>query len=163
MTMRRTMLMLLCLFMLWPVSAYAIEIGREAPDFKKKSSQGQVQLSEYEGRKNVVLALYFAVFTPVWKEELLSFQRDIDKFEKLDAQVVGVSDDSLEKLEKFESEYGITFPLVSDVEKDVRKLYGWGRRTYLIDKQGIVRFMQKGVPDNEKFLQELKKLSPQKY
>ena len=76
----------------------------------------------------------------------------------MDAQVVGVSDDSLEKLEKFESEYGISFPLVSDVEKDVRKLYGWGRRTFLVDKQGIVRFMQKGIPDNEKFLQELIKL-----
>lgn len=71
---------------------------------------------------------------------------------------MGVSDDSLQKLEKFKSEYGITFPLVSDIEKDVRKLYGWGRRTYLIDKNGYVRFMQKGVPDNNRFFQELIKL-----
>lgn len=71
---------------------------------------------------------------------------------------MGVSDDDLETLEKFKSEYGITFPLVADEKRVVRKLYGWGRRTYLIDKNGIIRFKQKGVPGNEQFLQELNKL-----
>ena len=57
---------------------------------------------------------------------------------------MGVSDDDLQTLEKFESEFGITFPLVADEKKVVRKLYGWGRRTFLIDKEGIIRLKDKG-------------------
>lgn len=71
---------------------------------------------------------------------------------------MGVSDDDLETLEKFKSEYAISFPLVADPQKAVRKLYGWGRRTYLIDKEGLVRFKHKGVPDNKELLNELAKL-----
>ncbi|MDH3975083.1 MAG: redoxin domain-containing protein [Deltaproteobacteria bacterium] len=87
-----------------------------------------------------------------------AFQKDLEKFEKLNAQVLGVSDDDLETLEKFRDEHGITFPLIADDARKARKAYGWGRQTYLIDKKGIVRFMQKGVPDNELFLKELEKL-----
>ena len=141
-----------------PSMALSVDVGDPAPDFNLVSTQGGLQLSDYEGKKNVVLALYFAAFTPVWKEELLSFKRDLEKFENLNAQVVGVSGDDLQTLEKFESEFGITFPLVADEKKAVRKLYGWGRRTYLIDKEGIIRFKDKGVPKNEEFLQELEKL-----
>ncbi len=69
-----------------------------------------------------------------------------------------MSDDDLETLEKFQKEYAITFPLIADKGRKVRKSYGWGRVTYLIDKKGIVRFKQDGIPENEMFLQELKKL-----
>jgi len=61
----------------------------------------------------------------------------------------------METLEKFVREENISFPLIADTEKDIRKKYGRGRITYLIDKQGIIRFIQKGVPENEDFLEQL--------
>jgi len=76
----------------------------------------------------------------------------------LDAQIIGVSTDSMETHRKFANENGIDFPLISDEEKTIKKLYGWGRVTYLIDKSGVVRFVQKGVPKNQDFLNELKQL-----
>ena len=91
-------------------------------------------------------------------DEVLAFQRDLEEFTKLNAQVIGVSRDSMQENRRFVDENGIDFPLVSDENKSIRKLYGRGRVTYLIDKNGVVQFIQKGVPDNQVFLNELKKL-----
>jgi peroxiredoxin Q/BCP len=88
-----------------------------------------------------------------------SFQRDLEKFEDLDTQVLGVSGDSMETHMKFAKKYDITFPLISDKDKEIKGIYGRNRITYLIDKKGIIRFIQKGVPDNKDFLKEIKKLS----
>jgi len=76
----------------------------------------------------------------------------------LDAQVIGVSRDSMQENQRFVDKNGIEFPLISDESKSIRKLYGRGRVTYLIDKKGIVQFIQKGVPNNQDFLNALKKL-----
>ena len=72
--------------------------------------------------------------------------------------MIGVSTDAMEDHRKFAKENGIEFPLVSDDRRAVKKAYGWGRVTYLIDKNGIVRFVQKGVPDNRVFLERLRAL-----
>jgi peroxiredoxin Q/BCP len=88
-----------------------------------------------------------------------SFQRDLEKFERLEAQILGVSSDSMETHMKFAKEYDISFPLITDSEKQIKNVYGSSRITYLIDKKGIIRFIQKGVPENKDFLRELKKLS----
>jgi peroxiredoxin Q/BCP len=85
-------------------------------------------------------------------------QKDIERFEGLDTQVLGVSPDSIETHKKFAAEYGITFPLISDENNAIRKLYASGRITYLIDKQGVIRYIQEGVPKNRKFLKQIKKL-----
>jgi len=76
----------------------------------------------------------------------------------LDAQVIGVSRDSMQENQRFVAQNEIDFPLISDESKSIRKLYGRGRVTYLIDKNGVIQFVQKGVPDNQDFLDELKKL-----
>lgn len=65
----------------------------------------------------------------------------------------------MDTIEKFIAENGIEFPLVSDSDKQFRNAYGRGRLTYLIDKQGIIRFIQKGVPSNEDFVEQLKMLN----
>jgi peroxiredoxin Q/BCP len=88
-----------------------------------------------------------------------SFQRDLEKFESLNTQILGVSGDSLETHMKFAEKYAIAFPLISDGNMQIKNLYGRNRITYLIDKQGIIRFIQKGVPDNKEFLKEIRKLS----
>ena len=51
--------------MLTPAVSFALDVGDKAPLFGGNSTQGYIQLSDYFGKKNVVLALYFAVFTPV--------------------------------------------------------------------------------------------------
>lgn len=89
---------------------------------------------------------------------MLNFQRDLEAFNRLGAQVIGVSNDSMETNLRFKAENSITFPLVSDTGKAIKKQYGRGRVTYLIDKQGIVRWRQNGVPDNQAFLRKLKEL-----
>ena len=60
---------LLCLLMLggtlFPAAAFGLEVGDKAPAFTGESTQGTISLGDFTGKKNVVLALYFAVFTPV--------------------------------------------------------------------------------------------------
>lgn len=89
-----------------------------------------------------------------------AFQRDLEEFERLNAQVLGVSDDSMETHRKFAKENRISFPLIADEDGKIAKRYHGGRVTYIIDKKGIIRFVQKGVPDNDLLLRELEKLSP---
>jgi len=86
-----------------------------------------------------------------------AFQNDIARFEKLNVQVLGVSSDSLETHQAFSDQLGLSFPLVVD-DGSIRKIYGSGRITHLIDQNGIVRYVHKGMPDNEKLLQEVSNL-----
>ena len=88
-----------------------------------------------------------------------SFQMDLEQFEKLNAQVIAVSPDSLETHEKFSKKYNLTFPLVADTDNEVRKLYDKGRITFLIDTKGIIRFIQNGVPENKDFLSKLREIN----
>ena len=48
-----------------PTAALSLDVGDPAPEFTAVSTQGQIQLTDFKEKKNVVLALYFAVFTPV--------------------------------------------------------------------------------------------------
>ena len=64
----------------------------------------------------------------------------------------------METLKKFVEEEGVKLKLIADTGKEIKKLYGSGRVTYLIDKRGYIRFIQKGVPNNEDFLQQLQLL-----
>jgi peroxiredoxin Q/BCP len=89
---------------------------------------------------------------------LVAFQRDLEKFRKEDTLIIGVSKDSMETNKKFTKEYDIRFPMISDKDNNIRRLYGGGRITYLIDKNGVIQFIQKGVPENDAFLKALKKL-----
>ncbi len=86
-----------------------------------------------------------------------AFQRDLSRFEELSAQVLGVSSDSLETHYKFSRKYDLSFPLIAD-DGRLKELYGQRRITYIIDRQGTLRFIQKGVPENEELLEELMKL-----
>jgi peroxiredoxin Q/BCP len=59
------MILILLLTLTVPLTTFALEVGDKAPLFKGTSTQGDIRLTDYLGKKNVVLALYFAVFTPV--------------------------------------------------------------------------------------------------
>jgi peroxiredoxin Q/BCP len=86
-----------------------------------------------------------------------AFQDDFARFAKLNAQVLGVSSDSLETHREFAAKLGLDFPLIAD-DGTIRKLYGGGRITYLIDQAGTIRYIHKGMPDNDTLLRELSNL-----
>jgi len=86
-----------------------------------------------------------------------AFQNDLERFEKLGARVLGVSGDSLETHKDFVTKLGLNFSLLVD-DGTIRKLYGSGRITYLIDSSGFIRYVHKGMPDNDKLIQEIGKL-----
>ena len=88
-----------------------------------------------------------------------AFQKEIALFEKQDAQVLGVSSDSLATHEEFAREHGFSFPLLSDEKGKLQKLYGTGRATFVIDKTGIIRHIQRGFPNPGKLLDLLSKLA----
>jgi peroxiredoxin Q/BCP len=86
-----------------------------------------------------------------------AFQNDIERFEKLNTQVLGVSADTLETHKDFVRELGLNFSLLVD-DGTIRKLYGSGRLTYLIDQSGVIRYMHKGMPDNDRLIKEISNL-----
>ena len=86
-----------------------------------------------------------------------AFQNDIERFEKLGAQVLGVSGDSLETHKDFVKKLGLNFSLLVD-DGTISKIYGSGRITYLIDSSGSIRYVHKGMPGNDKLIQEIGKL-----
>ncbi len=59
--------------------------------------------------------------------------------------------------QKFSDKYGIRYPLVDDASGEIRRLYGGGRVTYIVERDGAVRFVQKGIPNNDELLAELEK------
>lgn len=87
-----------------------------------------------------------------------AFQNDLARFEKLNAQVLGVSPDSVATHIEFAKKYGLKFPLLADEQGLIQKQYAPGRVTFIIDKDGVVRFVQDGVPNNKELLKELSKL-----
>lgn len=86
-----------------------------------------------------------------------SFQSDIARFAELGAQVLGVSGDSLDTHFEFAEKLGLSFPLIAD-DGTIRRAYGSGRITYLIDEGRIIRHVAKGMPDNDQLLEELGKM-----
>jgi len=144
-------------------------VGQPAPEFRLKGPGGQfVTLSEYRGKKNVVLVFYPLAFSPVCSHQLPAVQKDLARFEDLDAVVLGVSVDSHWANEAFARELDVSFPLLSDFKRQAMTAYGVllseagysGRALFIIDKQGNVAYRDVSptpdvVPDNERALKAL--------
>jgi peroxiredoxin Q/BCP len=89
---------------------------------------------------------------------MAAFQKDIPSFESRDAQVLGVSADDVETHRKFAESLKLTFPLLVDRGGSIPDSYARGRVTYIIDKEGVIRHVSKGMPDNQKILGALDKI-----
>jgi peroxiredoxin Q/BCP len=88
-----------------------------------------------------------------------AFQNDIDRFEKPGGQFLGVSGDTLETHKNFARQLGLSFPLLVD-DGTIRKLYGSGRITCLIDQSGIICCVHKGMPESDSLIREIGNLQP---
>ena len=140
-----------------------VNVGDKAPDFTLPSQMGDnVTLSEYFGKRNVVLYFYPKDETRGCTREACEFRDRYDVFTSLGAEVLGVSSDTLESHKSFATHYGLPFLLLSDEKGEVRKLYGVpssmgilpGRVTYIIDKKGVVRHIFNSQLQPEKHIEE---------
>lgn len=137
----------------------AIEVGSPAPEFSLKNQHGElVSLSDFRGEKNVVLVFYPFAFTGVCTGELCSLERELPSFQNDDVQILAVSNDSPFTLRVFAEKEGLEYPLLSDFwpHGEVSRAYGVFdeekgcavRGTFVIDKQGVVRWtVVNGLPD----------------
>jgi thioredoxin-dependent peroxiredoxin len=125
----------------------AVKIGDLAPDFILEAASGQkVSLSDFKGKRSVVLYFYPKDETMGCTKEACGFRDSYEVFKRLGAEVIGISSDSSESHRKFAEHYSLPFTLLSDPKKEVRKLYGVkssmgiipGRVTYVIDTEGRV-------------------------
>jgi len=119
--------------------------GTLAPDFELPDQTGaSVKLSSFRGKRPVVLYFYPKDDTPGCTTEACNFRDDRGAFEALDAEVLGVSFDSVASHQKFVRKYGLNFRLLADEKKEVGRRYGVAgsffakRVTYLIDKEGRI-------------------------
>ena len=122
--------------------------GTTAPDFEGEADDGSTfHLSDFRGKKNVVLYFYPKDFTPGCTKEACNFRDESETMEKHDAIVVGVSADTTESHTSFKEQHKLTFPLIADPDKRIIKTYQAqgllglipARITYIIDKQGVIR------------------------
>ena len=126
----------------------AVDVGQPAPDFDLIDAQGaHVRLSDFRGKKSIVLYFYPKDDTPGCTKEACSFRDSYEVFKQAGAEVIGVSSDSEASHSKFASKYKLPFTLLADSGGAVRKQYGVpatlgllpGRVTFVIDSTGIVR------------------------
>lgn len=139
-----------------------IKMGQEAPLFNLfDTEKKKVSLSEYKG-KTVLLLFFPQAFTSVCTEELCSIRDDIGKYSNANSDVIAISVDSVFTLKKYKEDKQYNFVLLSDFNKEVSDLYGvlyenWilemkgvsKRAVFIIDKDGIIRFMKVFESANE--------------
>ena len=127
-------------------------VGEKAPDFVLMSTNGeQVSLASMKG-KNVVLYFYPKDMTPGCTTEACDFRDQHENFEELDAVILGVSPDPIDKHHKFIDKHGLPFLLLADEDHSVAAEYGvWTlkknfgkeymgieRSTFIINKEGML-------------------------
>lgn len=133
----------------------ALKAGDKAPDFSLRSSEKeQITLKQYRGQNTVILFFPLA-FTGVCTKELCAMRDSIADYEKLNAQILAISVDSVFTLGKWKAEQHFNFPLLSDFNKTVSKKYdslykefvfemkGVSKRSaFVVDKEGIIRYAE---------------------
>jgi peroxiredoxin Q/BCP len=148
------------------VKFLTVKVGDQAPDFTLPSQMGDnVTLSEYFGKKNIVLYFYPKDESPGCTKEACSFRDNYQELTNLGAEVIGVSSQNIESHMKFATHHGLPFILLSDKDHKVKELYGVhstlgllpGRVTYVIDKKGVVRSIFESQTHAEQHVEEAKK------
>jgi peroxiredoxin len=135
----------------------AVEVGAKAPEFTLKDYNKQpVTLSSYQGEKNVLLVFYPFAFSGICQGELCQVRDELADYTDANVQVIGVSVDTPFSLKAWAEQQGYQFPLLSDFwpHGEVAKTYGVfneaaglaNRGTFLIDKEGVVRYAEINQP-----------------
>ena len=136
----------------------SLQIGKLAPNFLTvgvfNNKLGKIRLSDYRGKKYVVLIFYPANFTPVSPTELIALSDHISEFRKLSTQILAISIDSpfshLQSLLLSRKEGGLAhlnYPLISDLSQTITRDYKLLTEeglslpgVFIIDKEGIIQY-----------------------
>jgi len=111
----------------------SVSVGQAAPDFTLKDQhQKDVKLSDFAGKKNVVLVFYPLDWSPTCTNEHVCFVNDMKSFEQLDAEVLGVSVDSVWSHKAYADKMGIHYSLLADFNPRGAMAEKYG--AYLSDK-----------------------------
>jgi mycoredoxin-dependent peroxiredoxin len=137
----------------------SVEIGDVAPDFELKDQTGQpVRLSDYHGKKAVVLVFYPLTFTGTCEAEMCGIRDSIEAFRNEEVETLAISVDSPPPHQRWAHEQGFDFPLLSDFwpHGDVAQTYGVfeeklgiaARATFIIDRDGKVVYTDRNpIPE----------------
>ena len=130
----------------------SVDLGAKAPDFTlHNQNREDVTLSEELKKGPVILAFFPAAFSGTCQQELCTFRDSMADFNKVSANVLGVSTDTFFALKAFADQQKLDFPLLSDYNKDVIRKYGVvnpdmiglkdiaKRAVFVIDRGGVVR------------------------
>lgn len=122
-----------------------VGVGDAAPDFELPGTGGRTyKLSDYRGKK-LVLAFYPGDFTTVCTKQFCSYRDEGDRLDAIDADVLGISPQSVDSHERFTKEKSLNVPLLADEDKAVAKAYGIvagpmvRRAIFVIDEEGVIR------------------------
>ena len=145
--------------MLASMTDIRLAVGDTAPDFTLTDDKGgSVSLSDFRGEK-VVVYFYPKADTPGCTTEACDFRDSLTQLNDADIDVVGISPDKPEKLATFRENHDLTFPLLSDPEKETLVAYGafgekknYGkvvqgviRSTFLVDEEGKIALAKYNV------------------
>lgn len=133
-----------------------IEVGTVAPDFTLFNTEKQKMSLHDQRGKNVLLLFFPLAFTSTCTAELCSIRDNISLYSNAQAEVFGISVDSLYVLGKFKAEQNLNFPLLSDFNKEASRAYkvlydtfpafemqGVSKRAaFVIDREGVIRYTE---------------------
>lgn len=127
-----------------------IAVGKPAPDFKVKTAdESLIQLSQFKGKKNVVLIFYQGNFCTVCGHQLANLQKHYQDFKDQQAELIAISADDLAHAQMTLGAKGLSFYLVPDSDKTIIKKFGVANVSkngiawpslFVVDKAGVVRF-----------------------
>ncbi|MEA3451048.1 MAG: peroxiredoxin [Bacteroidota bacterium] len=127
-----------------------MNLGQKIPEFEIKDTNGNAISEKILKGKNVVIFFYPKDGSPICTTEACSFRDNYDEFKKYNCEVIGISSDSEKSHKKFAKNHNLEFPMVSDSNKKLQKLFEvkssflgiiGGRETFLIDSEGTIRLI----------------------
>ncbi len=149
------------------MAAHDLRVGDKAPDFSLKDQDGRlVHLADFRGQASVVLIFYPGDMTPGCTVQLCAVRDDWGKFQDAGIAVFGINHAKAESHGEFVHKFSFPFPLLVDPAKHTSARYGAMRNLFTvkvirrsvigIDKQGIVRYIKRGMPKNADILKAMK-------
>lgn len=128
-----------------------LKVGDRIPDFTAKDIQGNdFNSRDFVGNKPLVIYFYPKDNTPGCTAQACSFRDQYEDFKDLGAEVIGISNDSVDSHQKFAKQYKLPFILLSDNFNKIRRLFGVpsamfgmlpGRVTYVTDRKGEIKMI----------------------
>ena len=130
----------------------SVGVGDRAPDFTLPGTGGATySLGDFLG-KPLILVFYPGDDTPVCTKQLNAYNDGLEQFHELDAQVVGISAQSVDSHDAFSGKHGFDFPLLADTDKVVASAYGTlgpigfpRRSVFIIDPDGVIRYAHRAI------------------